>query len=184
MSDHGVAPVPAPVPAPVAAPGSPPVPAPVPAHQPPYYAVVFTSLRTEGDNGYGETADRMGELVKEIPGFLGEDSARVPGGLGITVAYFRDLAGIEAWRAHAEHRAAKEYGREHWYERYSLHIAKVEYSRGFERGAEAEAGTEAGAEAGTEAGAVTGARVEAAAETGARVEAVAEKAVVETGAQG
>ena len=176
MSDHGIAPVPAPIPTPVAAPGSPPVPAPVPAHQPPYYAVVFTSLRTEGDNGYGETADRMGELVQEIPGFLGEDSARVPGGLGITVAYFRDLAGIEAWRAHAEHRAAKEYGREHWYERYSLHIAKVEYSRGFERGAEAEAGAEAGA--------ATGARVEAAAETGARVEAVAEKAVAETGAQG
>ncbi|MFF6989343.1 antibiotic biosynthesis monooxygenase family protein [Streptomyces sp. NPDC010273] len=170
MSDHGIAPVPAPTPAPVAAPGSPSVPAPVLAHQPPYYAVVFTSLRTEGDNGYGETADRMGELVKGIPGFLGEDSARVPGGLGITVAYFRDLAGIEAWRAHAEHRAAKEYGREHWYERYSLHIAKVEYSRGFERGTEAEAGTETGA--------ATGARVEAAAETGARVEAVAE-----TGAQ-
>ncbi|MFD4879043.1 antibiotic biosynthesis monooxygenase family protein [Streptomyces sp. NPDC058420] len=158
MSDHGIAPVP------------PPISAPVPAHQPPYYAVVFTSLRTEGDNGYEETADRMGELVKGIPGFLGEDSARVPGGLGITVAYFRDLVGIEAWRAHAEHRAAKEYGREHWYDRYSLHIAKVEYSRGFERGAEAEAGTEAGA--------VTGAQVEAAAETGARVEAVAE-----TGAQ-
>ncbi|MEW1644547.1 MULTISPECIES: antibiotic biosynthesis monooxygenase [unclassified Streptomyces] len=116
MSDHGIAPV--------------------PAHQPPYYAVVFTSLRTEGDGGYGETAERMGELVKGIPGFLGEDSARVPGGVGITVAYFRDLAGIEAWRAHAEHRAAKEYGREHWYERYSLHIAKVEYSRGFERGVE------------------------------------------------
>ncbi|MFJ3422263.1 antibiotic biosynthesis monooxygenase family protein [Streptomyces sp. NPDC086082] len=182
MSDHGIAPVPAPVPAPVAAPGSPPIPAPapVPAHQPPYYAVVFTSLRTEGDNGYGETADRMGELVKGIPGFLGEDSARVPGGLGITVAYFRDLAGIEAWRAHAEHRAAKEYGREHWYERYSLHIAKVEYSRGFERGAEAEAGTDAGtkAEADTAAGAATGARIEAVAESGARIEAVAE-----TGAQ-
>ncbi|WP_328830308.1 antibiotic biosynthesis monooxygenase [Streptomyces sp. NBC_00252] len=167
MSDHGIAPVPAPVPAPipapVAAPGSPPIPAPapVPAHQPPYYAVVFTSLRTEGDNGYGETADRMGELVKGIPGFLGEDSARVPGGLGITVAYFRDLAGIEAWRAHAEHRVAKEYGREHWYERYSLHIAKVEYSRGFERGAEAEADTAAGA--------ATGARIEAVAETGAQV---------------
>ncbi|MER6210217.1 antibiotic biosynthesis monooxygenase [Streptomyces sp. NPDC001642] len=167
MSDHGIAPVPAPVRAPVATPGSPPIPAPapVPAHQPPYYAVVFTSLRTEGDNGYGETADRMGELVKGIPGFLGEDSARVPGGLGITVAYFRDLAGIEAWRAHAEHRAAKEYGREHWYERYSLHIAKVEYSRGFERDAEADAGAEAGAEAVAE----PGARIEAVAETGAQV---------------
>ena len=108
--------------------------APVAAHEPPYYAVVFTSLRTEADGGYGETAQRMGELVKKVPGFLGEDSARTPGGLSVTVAYFRDLAGIEEWRNHTEHRAAKAYGREHWYERYSLHIAKVEHSHGFERG--------------------------------------------------
>lgn len=109
--------------------------APVAAHEPPYYALVFTSVRTEGDNGYGETADRMGELVKEIPGFLGEDAARTPGGLGITVAYFRDLDAIEKWRSNMEHMAAKKHGRAHWYERYSLHIAKVEHSHGFERAA-------------------------------------------------
>lgn len=118
MSVHHIAPV---------------VPVPVPAHEPPYYAVVFTSVRTEGDGGYGASAQRMGDLVKEIPGFLGEDSARTPGGLSITVAYFTDLAGIEQWRDHAEHRAAKAYGRAHWYERYSVHIAKVEHSNGFER---------------------------------------------------
>ncbi|MCD9880132.1 antibiotic biosynthesis monooxygenase family protein [Streptomyces guryensis] len=106
---------------------------PVPAHEPPYYAVVFTSVHVEEDGGYGETAERLSELVKEIPGFLGEDYAGTPGGLSVTVAYFRDLAGIEAWRNHTEHRVAKAYGREHWYERYSLHIAKVEHSHGFER---------------------------------------------------
>ena len=131
MSDQSVAPV-------VVSPVSPVAPvassvSPVAAHEPPYYAVVFTSVRTEGDNGYGETADRMGELVKEIPGFLGEDAARTPGGLGITVAYFRDLAAIDEWRNNMGHRAAKKYGREHWYERYSIHIAKVEHSHGFER---------------------------------------------------
>ncbi|MCL8014595.1 antibiotic biosynthesis monooxygenase [Streptomyces sp. AS02] len=120
MSDHRIAPVV-------------PVPVPVPAYDPPYYAVVFSSFRAESDDGYGTTAQRMGELVKEIPGFLGEDSARTPGGLSITVAYFRDLAGIEQWRDHAEHRAAKAYGRAHWYESYSLHIARVERSSGFER---------------------------------------------------
>ncbi|MBT2423863.1 antibiotic biosynthesis monooxygenase [Streptomyces sp. ISL-22] len=125
MSDQSIAPV---------------APVPVPAHEPPYYAVVFTSLRTESDGGYGATAQRMGELVKEIPGFLGEDFARTPGGLAITVAYFRDLAGIEQWRDHAEHRAAKAQGRAHWYERYSLHIAKVEHSNGFERGSTPTAG--------------------------------------------
>lgn len=139
MSDHPIAPVGAPVVAPAIAPVGSPVarvataPTPVPAHDPPYYAVVFTSLRTEDDDGYVETAERMGELVREVPGFLGEDSARTPGGLSVTVAYFRDLAGIEKWREHAEHRAAKAYRREHWYERYSLHIARVEHSHGFER---------------------------------------------------
>ncbi|MEV7885041.1 antibiotic biosynthesis monooxygenase family protein [Streptomyces sp. NPDC002817] len=128
MSDHRIAPV-----VPVA-----PVEAvttvfPVAAHQPPYYAVVFTYLRTEEDTGYGATAERMGELVQEVPGFLGEDSARTPGGLSITIAYFRDLAGIEQWRRNAEHREAKEHGRAHWYERYSLHIARVEHSHGFQR---------------------------------------------------
>ncbi|MGW1609313.1 antibiotic biosynthesis monooxygenase family protein [Streptomyces sp. NPDC002285] len=107
--------------------------APVPAHEIPYYAVVFTSVRTETDAGYHATAERMGELVKEIPGFLGEDSAHTPGGLSVTVAYFRDLAGIEQWRTDAEHRAAKAYGREHWYERYVVHIARVERSTAFER---------------------------------------------------
>jgi heme-degrading monooxygenase HmoA len=107
--------------------------APVAAYEPPYYAVVFTSVPAEDREGYDETASRMGELVRRIPGFLGEDSARTPGGLSVTVAYFRDLAGIERWRRDEEHRAAKEYGRAHWYERYSLHIARVEQSRSFDR---------------------------------------------------
>ena len=44
--------------------------------KPPYYAVIFTSIRTEGDNGYSETAERMLELAKQQPGFLGAESAR------------------------------------------------------------------------------------------------------------
>ncbi|MFC3573376.1 antibiotic biosynthesis monooxygenase family protein [Streptomyces yaanensis] len=107
--------------------------APVAAHEPPYYAVVFTSVRTEGDNGYGETSDRMEELVKEVPGYLGMDHARTPGGLSITVGYFRDLAAIEEWRGNLDHRAAQKHGRAHWYESYTLHVAKVERSHTFER---------------------------------------------------
>lgn len=116
MSDHRIVPV-----------------APVAAHEPPYYAVVFTSVRTEGDNGYGESAERTEELVKEVPGYLGMDHARTPGGLSITVSYFRDLAAIEEWRSNLEHRAAKKHGHAHWYETYTLHVAKVERSHTFER---------------------------------------------------
>ncbi|SFG21753.1 antibiotic biosynthesis monooxygenase family protein [Streptomyces mirabilis] len=107
--------------------------APVAAHEPPYYVAVFTSARTEGDGGYGETAERMEELVKDIPGYLGMDQAHSPGGLSITVGYFRDADAIREWGGHAEHRAAQRRGRAEWYERYTLHIAKVERSHEFDR---------------------------------------------------
>jgi flagellar basal body rod protein FlgF len=44
--------------------------------QPPYYAVTFTSYRTELDEGYGTTAERMLELAAQQDGFLGVESAR------------------------------------------------------------------------------------------------------------
>jgi antibiotic biosynthesis monooxygenase (ABM) superfamily enzyme len=49
---------------------------------PPYYAVIFTSLRTEGDDGYDAMSERMLELVARQPGYLGVESARE--GVGIT----------------------------------------------------------------------------------------------------
>ncbi|MFD9133592.1 antibiotic biosynthesis monooxygenase family protein [Streptomyces bottropensis] len=107
--------------------------APVPAHEPPYYAVVFTSTRTQDQSGYAQTAERMEELVKGVPGFLGMDQAWRPGGPAITVGYFRDAAAIEAWRTDVEHLAAQERGRAEWYENYTLHIAKVERSHSYVR---------------------------------------------------
>lgn len=106
---------------------------PVEAFEPPYYVAVFSTLRTQDQSGYGETNARMEELVKDIPGYLGVDSAQTPGGLGITVAYFRDADALTQWRTDPEHQAAQHRGRAHWYETYSLHIAKVERSHTFTR---------------------------------------------------
>ena len=99
--------------------------------QPPYYAVIFTSLRTEGDNGYGATAHRMEELAAQQPGFLGIESAR--SGLGITVGYFRSLEDIAAWKRNVEHAEAQRRGRADWYSAYRVRIAKVEREYGFEK---------------------------------------------------
>ncbi|MBT2404162.1 MULTISPECIES: antibiotic biosynthesis monooxygenase [unclassified Streptomyces] len=106
---------------------------PVPAFEPPYLMAVFTSVRTPDDSGYPETLSRMKEIVGEIPGFLGYESARNPGGLGITVAYFRDQESLTAWREDLEHQAAMAQGRADWYESYTLHVATVERSHGFAR---------------------------------------------------
>jgi heme-degrading monooxygenase HmoA len=98
---------------------------------PPYYAVIFTSLRTEGDQGYGEMADRMVALAAQQPGFLGMESARE--GMGITVAYWRDLESIRAWREHTEHTEARDLGRSTWYSAFKTRICKVERDYGWER---------------------------------------------------
>ncbi|MDI3402663.1 antibiotic biosynthesis monooxygenase family protein [Streptomyces cavernicola] len=118
-------------PSPVPQPPAPPVP--VPPFEPPYYAVIFTSLRMSDGAGYGETAERMEELVRKTPGFLGMDSARTPGGLGITVGYFESEDAIREWRSQVEHRAARERGRAQWYENFSVHVSKVERSYSFVR---------------------------------------------------
>lgn len=94
---------------------------------PPYYAVIFTSQRTDGDDAaYGDAAARMVELAARQPGFLGVDSVRDASGLGITVSYWRDEAAIAAWKRHVEHTAVRERGREAWYGHYELRVAKVE----------------------------------------------------------
>jgi heme-degrading monooxygenase HmoA len=98
---------------------------------PPYYAVIFTSLRTEGDQGYGSMADAMDELARRQPGFLGVESARE--GVGITVSYWDSLESIAAWKKNAEHRVAQRQGREQWYESYTTRICRVERDYTFER---------------------------------------------------
>ena len=98
---------------------------------PPYYAVIFTSLRTDYQQGYAGTAKRMVELAALQPGFLGAESVRDAEGLGITVSYWQDEAAIAAWKQQAEHRLAQERGKRDWYAGYRVRIAKVERTYGF-----------------------------------------------------
>ena len=98
--------------------------------RPPYYAVIFTSLRHDADDGYGATADRMVELAAMQPGYLGIETVRGADGLGITVSYWESEAHIAAWRRDAEHAIARERGRTGWYEHYELRVAKVERAYG------------------------------------------------------
>ncbi len=91
--------------------------------QPPYTAVIFTSLRTDGDDGYGEAARRMVELARAQPGFLGVESAR--DGLGITVSYWQTEDDARAWKQVAAHLAVQRLGRKTWYADYAVRIATV-----------------------------------------------------------
>lgn len=96
--------------------------------QPPYYAVIFTSVRSEGDHGYAETAERMLALAAQQPGFLGVESARQ--GIGITVSYWASLEAVRAWKQHAEHLVAQRLGKDAWYRAYRVRVCRVEREYG------------------------------------------------------
>ena len=94
--------------------------------EPPYWAVIFTSERTEVAEGYEQTAGEMEALAAQQAGYLGIESAD-----GITVSYWRSLEDIAAWRRQADHLAAQRAGREKWYRRYALRVARVERASAF-----------------------------------------------------
>ena len=91
---------------------------------PPYYAVIFTNLRSAIDEGYAKTAERMAELALQQPGFLGMESVRNE--LGITISYWESLEAIKNWKNNAEHLIAQQSGRDVFYTKYKTRIAKVE----------------------------------------------------------
>lgn len=92
---------------------------------PPYYAVIFTSQRTDGDRGYRHMADRMVTLASRMPGFLGLESVRGANGFGITVSYWESEDAIRDWKAHSEHQVVQETGKKVWYADYVIRVAKV-----------------------------------------------------------
>jgi heme-degrading monooxygenase HmoA len=102
--------------------------------EPPYFAVIFSSQRTPGDQGYAAMADRMVELARVQPGFLGVETARDAEGFGLTVSYWRDEAAIAAWKAQAEHAVAQRLGREQWYTAFRVRVCRVEREYGKDQG--------------------------------------------------
>lgn len=92
--------------------------------KPPYYAVIFTSTRTDGDNGYAEMAQQMEVLAKQQKGFLGLESSREE--IGITVSYWESLEAITNWKQNTDHLIAQEKGIKDWYKEYKVRICLVE----------------------------------------------------------
>ena len=91
---------------------------------PPYYAVIFSAVRTRDTDGYAETNALMNKLALQQDGFLGMESGQSE--LGITVSYWRDLESIKRWKENLDHQDAQIKGQKNWYSHYKVRIAKVE----------------------------------------------------------
>ncbi|AMC09832.1 JEMB protein [Lutibacter profundi] len=98
--------------------------------KPPYYAVIFSSIRAKEDVSYSEISDKMIELAQQQEGFLGMESAKNE--IGITVSYWDSLEAIKNWKMNVDHAEAREKGRSIWYEKFKVRISKVERDYGFD----------------------------------------------------
>lgn len=97
----------------------------------PYYAVIFTSVSTETNEGYSEMAEEMESLAQKQEGYLGMESARNE--IGITVSYWKNLESIKKWKQNLDHLEAQRKGRTSWYKSYTVRIALVEREYSFEK---------------------------------------------------
>jgi len=97
----------------------------------PYYAVIFTSTRTDGDDGYAAMASKMEYLAQKQSGFMGIESARES--IGITISYWESLSDIANWKANTDHLFAQQKGIKDWYQSYKVRICVVEREYDFEK---------------------------------------------------
>lgn len=98
--------------------------------KPPYFTVIFTSIRTKVEEGYTEMNDSLWADAEKLPGFIGGESLRNEDGFGVTVLYFKEMETIKEWSQYQKHLRAKELGKEKWYSDYRVRIAKVEREYG------------------------------------------------------
>jgi heme-degrading monooxygenase HmoA len=98
---------------------------------PPYYAVIFTSTRTDGENGYEVMAQAMFDLATTQPGFLGFESARQE--IGVTVSYWDSAESISAWQRNSSHLVAQQRGRAEWYRAFKVRVCRVERDYAFQK---------------------------------------------------
>jgi heme-degrading monooxygenase HmoA len=103
--------------------------------RPPYYCVIFTSLRTAAhQTEYEIASERMEHLAQVVPGYLGMESVRGADGTGITVSYWECEEAITEWRENVEHVMVQKMGREKFYRWYDVRVGRIERASSFHAG--------------------------------------------------
>lgn len=96
-----------------------------------YYAVIFSSTKSDDLEGYKEMDELTMKLAQEQAGFLGYESVN-NANTGIFISYWESMDAINIWRKNSTHLMAKTKA-EQWYKRYLSQICKVEHSHLMEK---------------------------------------------------
>jgi heme-degrading monooxygenase HmoA len=95
-----------------------------------YYAVIFSSTKSDTLEGYAEMDEVTMKLASQQAGYLGYESVAAET-RSIFISYWESKEAIENWRIDATHKMAKS-GANKWYKRYLSQICLVESSHEFE----------------------------------------------------
>jgi heme-degrading monooxygenase HmoA len=93
----------------------------------PHVACIFRSIRNQhAASQYAEWSERMDQLVRTMPGYIGHVSFREAStGCGVTISYFESMASLVNWREDPEHREAQALGRTDFYDEYEIEVAEI-----------------------------------------------------------
>lgn len=94
-----------------------------------FYAVIFSSTKSDTLDGYAEMDEITMTLASQQEGYLGYESI-AQGNRSIFISYWESKKAIENWRVNATHQMAKS-GAQKWYKRYLSQICFVESSHDF-----------------------------------------------------
>ena len=88
-------------------------------------AVIFTSQRTNYNEGYDEYNEQLEEIAASLPGFIQQDSSRDSKGYGISISYWKDEASAKNFKQNTLHLEAQNKGKTHYYEWYDVKVCSV-----------------------------------------------------------
>ena len=85
--------------------------------KPPNVSAVFTSIRTDIEEGYDEMNNLTFKELESIKGYLGCEAIRDENSFGVNVSY---------WKDNTLHKKSQVLGKEKWYKHYKLRICLVD----------------------------------------------------------
>ena len=93
---------------------------------------VFRSrLKAENTQEYYETAKRMSDLARTMPGYVSHKAFTAEDGERVTIVEFADEESQRRWATELRHVEAKKRGREAFYREYKLQVCEVKYQHAF-----------------------------------------------------
>ena len=90
-------------------------------------------VRPEAQEEYARWAARMGELAKQMPGYVSHKGFTAPDGERVTIVEFENEEAQRAWALHPEHLEAKKKGRADFYLEYRVQICNLVRDTGFKK---------------------------------------------------